>query len=97
MRSKKLFTVFLAIAGLFIFAVPSVYATFDDVSAPTAYAALQSDPTAVIFDTRSVDEYNGLIPPWSGTPGTIDTNTAYNGTPKWRVNGKTLMGHQQCL
>ncbi|NOZ25109.1 MAG: hypothetical protein GXO94_03325, partial [Nitrospirae bacterium] len=56
MRSKKLFTVFLALAGLFLFAVPSAYA-MTDVSATTAYNALQSDPTAVMFDTRSVDEY----------------------------------------
>jgi len=91
MRSKKLFTVFLAIAGMFLFAVPSVYASFDDVSAPTAYAALQSNPAAVIFDTRSVDEHNGLIPPWTGTPGTLDTNTTYNGTPKWRSGGKTKL------
>ncbi|HEB74980.1 MAG TPA: choice-of-anchor D domain-containing protein [Nitrospirae bacterium] len=90
MRSKKLFTVFLALAGLFLFALPPAYA-LTDVSATTAYNALQSDPTAVIFDTRSVDEYNGLIPPWTGTPGTIDTNSAYNGTPKWRAGGKTKL------
>ncbi len=92
MRSKKLFTVFLAIAGLFLFTVPSVYAAFTDVSAATAYADLQDPNTdAVIIDVRTVDERNGLIPPWSGTPGTIDTNSAYNGTPKWRVNGKTYL------
>ncbi|VAX31040.1 hypothetical protein MNBD_NITROSPIRAE02-387, partial [hydrothermal vent metagenome] len=64
MRSKKLFTVFLALAGLFLFAVPSVYA-LNEVSAVNTYSALQSDPTAVIFDTRAVDEHNGLVPPWS--------------------------------
>jgi len=90
MRSKKLFTVFLALAGLFLFALPPAYA-LTEVSATDAYNALQSDPTAVIFDTRSVDEYNGLIPPWTGTPGTIDNNNAYNGTPKWRSGGKTKL------
>ncbi len=90
MRSKKLFTVFLAIAGLFIFAVPSVYALVVEAPATTAYADLQDSNTdAVIIDTRSVDEHNGFTPPWSTSPGVIDTDSAYNGTPKWRVNGKT--------
>ena len=91
MRSKKLFTVFLALAGLFLFAVPSVYA-LNEVSAVNTYSALQSDPTAVIFDTRAVDEHNGLVPPWSTTSAnTIDTDSAYNGTPKWR-SGVTTTG-----
>ncbi|NOY40012.1 MAG: hypothetical protein GXO95_07265, partial [Nitrospirae bacterium] len=91
MRSKKLFTVFLALAGLFLFAVPSVYA-LSEMSAVNAYNALQADPTAVIFDTRSVDEHNGLVPPWSTTSSnTIDTDAAFNGTPKWR-SGVTTSG-----
>ena len=91
MRRTGIYTIFfLALAGLFLFAAQSAWAVFTEVSATAAYNDVKDPGTdAVIIDVRTVDEHNGLIPPWSASQWTIDTDPAYNGTPKWRVNGKT--------
>jgi len=68
------------------------YATNDPdvqtVSAEDAYNVLTTDPTAVMFDVRTVDEHNGYCPPWDqDCGGQIDTDAAYAGTPQWTVDG----------
>ncbi|MEC4686264.1 MAG: choice-of-anchor D domain-containing protein [Nitrospirota bacterium] len=97
MRRGRLYSVFfLALAGFFLFAAQSAWAVFTEVSATAAYNEVKNTGTdAVIIDVRSVDENNGKCPPWGPTgcaiAGATDTNTAYNGTPKWRLNGKTYL------
>ncbi|VAX28055.1 hypothetical protein MNBD_NITROSPIRAE02-1083, partial [hydrothermal vent metagenome] len=87
---------FLALAGFFLLETQSAWAVFTEVSATAAYNDVKDTGTdAVIIDVRTVDESNGLCPPWGptgcATTGATDTNSAYNGTPKWRVNGKTYL------
>jgi len=95
MRRTGIYTIFfLALTGFFLFAAQSAWAAFTEVPATVAYNDVKDTGTdAVIIDVRSVDENNGKCPPWGPTgcaiAGATDTNTAYNGTPKWRVNGKT--------
>jgi len=58
------------------------------VSAKDAYDVLTTDPTAVMLDTRTVDEHNGYCQPWDqDCGGQINTDAAYAGTPQWAVNG----------
>ena len=58
------------------------------VSVEDAYDVLTTDPTAVMFDTRTVDEHNGYCQPWDqNCGGQIDTDAAYAGTPQWAVGG----------
>jgi len=95
MGRGRLYTVFfIALAVFFLLAAQSARAAFTEVSAVAAYNDLKDPGTdAVIIDVRTVDEFNGLCPPWGpagcAVAGSRDTDTAYNGTPKWRVNGKT--------
>ena len=97
MRRTRIYPIFfLALAGFFLFTAQSAWAVFTEVSATAAYNDVKYPGTdAVIIDVRSVDENNGKCPPWGPTgcaiAGATDTNTAYNGTPKWRLNGKTYL------
>ncbi len=80
---RKIYTTFMAFAGLFLLLAQPVY-SFTSVSATDAYNALSSDPTAVMFDTRTVDEHNHQRPPWQASG--LDT-TAPAGTAIWTVSG----------
>ena len=83
--------------GVRSFSVSSV----TSVSAQAAYDALvavgsNGGAKAVMFDTRSVDEYYGCAQPWvsSDCP---DTNTNVNGTPMWTVTGAGVGGQPDPL
>ena len=94
--NKKYMAFYLMIAVLSLFAARQAAAAFTEVSAVAAYNDLKDPGTdAVMIDVRTVDEFNGLCPPWGpvdcAIAGSTDTNTAYNGTPKWRVGGKTYL------
>lgn len=80
---RKIYTIFMAFVGLFLLLAQPVY-SFTSVSATDAYNALSSDSTAVMFDTRTVDEHNHQKPPWQGLD--LDT-TAPAGTAIWTVDG----------
>jgi len=58
------------------------------VSVEDAYNVLTTNPTAVMFDVRTVDEHNGYCQPWDqDCGGQIDTDAAYAGTPQWAIGG----------
>ncbi len=89
MKTKKTYSVFIMLAAL-VLCTAQWGEALTDVSADTAYAALQADATAVIIDVRTVDEHNGCDRPWAsastGCPDTSGSN-AYVGTPMWTAGG----------
>ncbi len=98
MKIKKTVTItmFLIFAGLLLFMPRFSYAAFTSISAGDAYAALTAtDSTAVMFDTRTVDEYYGCNPPWADNPGCPDPDVpdpdrAFSGTPTLKMIGKSV-------
>jgi len=90
MRMGKLSTMFLALAGLLLlWGQPAQALT--NISAQATYDALVANPNAVMFDTRSVDEYYGCQVPWLGD-GCTDSVDALRGTPMWEVNVTNALG-----
>ncbi len=99
MKMKKTYSVyslFLMLAGLVLFMAQGVEAKttktpFTSDSATNALAALQADATAVMFDTRTVDEHNGCGQPWNAGNACPGAAT-HDRTPMWdvTVNGETV-------
>ena len=85
--TKKIYKTVIAMlfAGVFLFLVQPLHA-FTSLPATDAYDALSLDPTAVMFDTRTVDEHNHQRQPWLTSEPTLDT-TPPAGTAIWAVGG----------
>ncbi len=98
MEAKKTYIMFLGLAGLFLFIAHTAQA-FTSVSADNAYTALTAtDSTAVMFDTRTVDEYYGCNQPWDANPvcpdpdPALDPDIAFSGTPTLKMIDKGVLG-----
>ena len=84
MRRVKIYSVLLALASLFLFAVQPAWA-FTEVSAQNAYNAVSAG-NGVIIDVRSVEEHNGCNANWQGAA--CPTAEAGNrGAPAWQDPG----------
>jgi len=82
MSKLKIYSVLLAFASLFLYAVQPAWA-FTEVSAQTAYNAVSAG-NGVIIDVRSVDEHNGCNAKWQ-TPNVCPTaEPANRGAPEWK-------------
>ncbi len=88
MSRGKIYSVLLALASLFLFAVQPAWA-FTEVSAQYAYDEVSAG-RGVIIDVRSVEEHNKCQPPWAGT-ACPNPETANNGSAQWTVNGVTVL------
>jgi len=83
MSRLKIYSVLLAFASLFLYAVQPAWA-FTEVSAVNAYNAVSAG-NGVIIDVRSVEEHNGCNAKWSASGLVCPTSEAANrGAPQWK-------------
>jgi rhodanese-related sulfurtransferase len=81
MSKLKIYSVLLAFASLFLYAVQPAWA-FTEASAQNAYNAVSAG-NGVIIDVRSVEEHNGCNALWQGK-ACPTAEAANRGAPEWK-------------